>query len=78
VPDPNTREFSHSLYSASSLDETQAAYASLLQVSLEHGADATVARFTSSDDDQGRMLIDAFSNHALFLAIEHFRGQKDS
>ena len=73
-----TREFSHSLYNPASIDETQSAYDGLLPAVVSHGPTSSTVDFTMTDDEDGQMLVDAFSNHALFLTIERFRSQAGS
>lgn len=77
VPSSSTRDFSHSLYAPSAIDETQSAYAELLPASIAHGPTSSVVNFTMTDEDS-QMLVDAFCNHVLFLTIENFRGQNAS
>jgi hypothetical protein len=72
---PNTsRTFDHSLYPSIALNQTATAYSELMSVSLETTDTSTVAQFDVSGEDAA-MLIDAFSNHALFLSIQVFREQ---
>jgi hypothetical protein len=78
VPKSFTRDFSHSLYSAAALDDTQGAYGELLPTTISHGPHSTTVDFAVVEDEEGQMLVDAFCNHALFLTIERFRGQNAS
>lgn len=69
-----SRTFDHSLYPSDALSQTAAAYSGVMSVSLETTDTSTVAQFDVSGED-APMLIDAFSNHALFLSIQVFREQ---
>ncbi|MGB0640543.1 MAG: HxsD-like protein [Myxococcota bacterium] len=74
----SSREFSHSLYNPASIDDTQSAYEGLLPAVVSHGPHSTTVDFNMDDNEEGKMLVDAFCNHALFLTIERFRGQSAS
>ena len=67
-----TRDYTHSLYIQGALEETKTAYAEIMDVSLEHSESSTLATFQNDGEDL-TFLIDAFSNHALFLTIQQFR-----
>ena len=67
-----TRDFSHSLYRKSALEETRAAYGEILQVTLAHHESSTSVTFENDDDDL-EFYVDAFCNHALFLTIQQYR-----
>ena len=67
-----TREFSHSLYGKSALEETQAAYGEILNIALDHQDGNSSATFENDSDDLA-FYVDAFCNHALFLTIQQYR-----
>ena len=67
-----TRDYTHSLYLQGAIEETKQAYAEILEISLEHSDTSTVATFQNDGEDLS-FLVDAFSNHALFLTIQRFR-----
>lgn len=64
------RDFDHSIYAHSALEETASVYAEILDVQLDAKEGSTQATFA----DEG-MVVDAFCNHALFLSIQ---AQRDS
>ena len=66
------REFHHDLYRPAALEETRVAYGDLLGVRLEPREHTTQATFEHDGEDLA-FYVDAFSNHALFLSIQHFR-----
>lgn len=67
-----TRDFSLSLYRQTALQETQQAYAELLDARFEHAEHNSHVTFSGDGDDLD-FLIDAFCNHALFLSIQQYR-----
>ena len=64
----STRDFDHSIYHPSAVQETAEVYADYVDVKLDTTDDATRATF----NDEG-MVVDAFCNHALFLSIQAHR-----
>ena len=67
-----TRDYSHSLYLQRAIEETKQAYSELLEIDLNHTESGTLATFQNDGEDLD-FLVDAFSNHALFLTIQQFR-----
>jgi hypothetical protein len=66
------RIFDHSLYRPECITETATAYDGLMNVVVTASSNATAVQFEGQEDDL-TMLVDAFSNHALFLSIGAFR-----
>lgn len=72
-----SRLFDHTLYRPEALSQTADAYAGHVSVSLESQDADTQAVFSGESDDL-TMLVDAFSNHALFLTIQAYREGGDA
>ena len=66
------RDFSHSLYRKSALEETRAAYGEILGIEFQHDEGNTAATFENDSEDLA-FYVDAFCNHALFLTIQQYR-----
>jgi hypothetical protein len=72
-----SRVFDHTLYRTEALSQTADAYSGHVSVSLEPQDAETQAVFSGESDDL-TMLVDAFSNHALFLSIQAYREGSDA
>ena len=70
----HSRVFNNGSYLTTAIEMTAEAYSEVLTATIEADEANTTVTFDGVDDE---MLVDAFSNHALFLSIQAFRGGGD-
>ena len=70
----HSRVFNNGIYLTAAIEETAEAYSEVLTATIETDETNTTVTFDGVDDV---MLVDAFSNHALFLSIQSFRDGGD-